>query len=91
MFLNDSFLDKRVITTSPSVVACACLYLGIKIQKEYSSIKGNGACKDGVNNGDDQWWLKLSINEDILYYTADWITDISLSVSKDGIQSQRII
>jgi hypothetical protein len=91
MFLNDSFLDKRVITTSPSVVACACLYLGIKIHKEYSSSKANISYKNDVYDKEDQWWVKLSINEDILYDTADWITEVSLSVPKDSILSQRII
>jgi preprotein translocase subunit Sec63 len=91
MFLNDSLLDKRVITTSPSVVACACLYLGIKIHKEYSSSKANILSKNDVYDKEDQWWVKLSINEDNLYNTADWITEVSLSVSKDSVLSQRII
>ena len=87
MFLNDSFHDKRIITTSPSVVACACLYLAIKIHKMYSSSKSIVSYEDDVHNNTNHWWLKLSINEDTLYYTADWITDISLSVSKDDQKS----
>lgn len=77
MFLNDSFFDRRIISTSPAVVACSCIYLGIKASV-LSSTKKNIFPFDESGDSDHKWWTKLAVSDDVLFLTSDWISDISL-------------
>lgn len=78
MFLNDSFFDLGILSTSSSVVACACIYLGITAADSTLVSNGNESSSRGSINS-QKWWKKLSIDDDILFTTADWIANISLS------------
>ena len=75
MFLNDSFFDRRIITTPPAVAACACIFLGMRSSILLSS-KRKQAEKDSPA---DKWWTRLAVKDDMMFYTAGWISDVSLS------------
>ena len=77
MFLNDSFFDIRIVSTSATVVACACIYLGVRAAVSTLDKKGNESSNRGSINY-QKWWTKLSIADDILFTTSDWIANISL-------------
>lgn len=82
MFLNDSFFDLRIVSTSAAVVACACIYLGIATALSTLTLtltkKDSESSKNGSINS-QKWWTKLAIDDVILFTTADWIANISLS------------
>lgn len=78
MFLNDSFFDIRILSTSSAVLACACIYLGITTADSTLSNQGSESSSRGSINS-QKWWKKLSIDDDILFTTADWIANIALS------------
>lgn len=80
MFLNDSFFDLRIVSTSAAVVACACIYLGIAAAVSTLTLtkKDSESSSRGSINS-QKWWTKLAIHDVILFTTADWIANISLS------------
>lgn len=78
MFLNDSFFDLRIVSTSPAVVACACIYLGIAAAVSTLTNKPSESSSRGSINS-QKWWTKLAIDDVILLTTSDWIVNISLS------------
>jgi hypothetical protein len=77
MFLNDSFFDRRIISTPPAVIACSCIYLGIKASVLSSTKKKIFPFED-CGDSDHKWWTKLAVSDDVLFLTCDWITKISL-------------
>jgi hypothetical protein len=51
MFMNDSFRDRRVISTPPAVIACACLHLGMTLNsKGRFPIAANGGRKTSISS-----------------------------------------
>jgi hypothetical protein len=80
MFLNDSFFDLRIVSTSAAVVACACIYLGIAAAVSALTHTKNGSESSSRGSINAQkWWTKLAIDDVILLATSDWIANISLS------------
>ena len=77
MFLNDSFFDRTIISTPPAVIACSCIYLGIKASV-LSTTRKKTFPSENCADGDHKWWTKLAVSDDILFLTCDWITKISL-------------
>lgn len=77
MFLNDSFFDLRIISAPPAVIACSCIYLGIKASVLPCTRKKTFPL-EGYGDSDHKWWTKLAVSDDILFLTCDWITKISL-------------
>lgn len=84
MFLNDSFFDKKVLVFSPTVIACACIYLGKKSYIIYHDRKYINKDKNLLEKDRDKWWTKLGINDDILFSSISWISDISFSIIRSG-------
>ena len=77
MFLNDCFFDRKVIDCTPTVLACACIYLGKRSTMLYHNRNNTPNNKTILNNASDKWWLRLGVTDDILFNSSAWIADIS--------------
>ena len=77
MFLNDCPFDKKVIHHTPTVIACACIYLGKKANVLYHNRNNIPNDKITSKNIPDKWWLRLGVTDEILFKSSSWIADIS--------------
>lgn len=80
MFMNDSFRNRRVISTPPAVIACACLYLGILLKsKAHVAINKkillpSREYNDGEEGSLAKWWGLYGISDAALWDAAEWIS-----------------